>query len=44
MSFDRTKTTAGGILPEFSKFDCLPGKAGGTPGFISRDSVLNSQT
>jgi hypothetical protein len=31
MSFDKTKATAGGILPEFSKFDCLPGRAGGTP-------------
>ena len=27
----KTKATAGGILPEFSKFDCLPGRAGGTP-------------
>jgi len=26
-----TKATTGGILPEFSKFDCLPGRAGGTP-------------
>jgi hypothetical protein len=31
MSFDKIKATAGGILPEFSKFDCLPGRAGGTP-------------
>ena len=31
MSFDKTKATAGGILPEFSKFDCLPGRAGGSP-------------
>ena len=29
------KATAGSILPEFSKFDCLPGRAGGTPGSIS---------
>src|SRR5271157_5475333 len=29
--FGKTKATAGGILPEFSKFDCLPGRAGGTP-------------
>jgi subtilase family serine protease len=27
----KTEATAGGILPEFSKFDCLPGSAGGTP-------------
>jgi hypothetical protein len=26
--------TTGGILPESSKFDCLPGKAGGTPDYI----------
>jgi hypothetical protein len=26
-----TKATAGGILPEFSKFYSHPGKAGGTP-------------
>jgi hypothetical protein len=31
MTFDKRKATAGGILPEFSKFDSLPGKAGGTP-------------
>lgn len=30
----KTKAAASGILPEFSKFDCLPGRAGGTPGFI----------
>ncbi len=35
IGFGKTKTTAGEILPEFSKFDCLPGRAGGTPGFIS---------
>jgi hypothetical protein len=29
MGFRKTIATAGGILPEFSKFDCLPGS--GTP-------------
>src|SRR5271157_3367440 len=36
----KTKATAGGILPEFSKFDCLPGRAGGTPISLERFSGL----
>jgi hypothetical protein len=28
MTFDKTKATAGGILPEFSKYYCFPGSAG----------------
>jgi len=31
MSFYKAKATAREMLPEFSKFDCLPGRAGGTP-------------
>ena len=34
MSFGKTKATAGDILPEFSKFDCLPGRAGGWSFYI----------
>jgi hypothetical protein len=30
MRFDKTKAKAGEIFPEFSKFDCLPGRARGT--------------
>src|SRR5271157_3639288 len=38
--FGKTKATAGGILPEFSKFDCLPGRAGGTPISLDADAEL----
>jgi len=34
MGFVKAKATATGILPEFSKFYCHPGKAGGTPGIL----------
>ena len=35
MGFGKAKATAGGILPEFSKFYCHPGRAGGSPFWIS---------
>src|SRR5271157_287708 len=43
--FGKTKATAGGILPEFSKFDCLPGRAGGTPISLAAwtDAIHGSQ-
>src|SRR5271157_2032154 len=39
--FGKTKATAGGILPEFSKFDCLPGRAGGTPISLGSATLLH---
>ena len=38
--FGKNEGNSGGILPEFSKFDCLPGRAGGTP--ISLDKITSS--
>ena len=40
----KTKAPAGGILPEFSKFDCLPGRAGGTPISLAVHSLEASVT
>src|ERR1035437_2977489 len=34
MGLGKAKATAGGILPEFSKFYCHPGRAGGSPFWI----------
>ena len=38
MVFVKAKATATGILPEFSKFYCHPGKAGGTPGILGMNN------
>src|ERR1035437_1780909 len=35
MGLGKAKATAGGILPEFSKFYCHPGRAGGSPFWLS---------
>src|ERR1035437_7399452 len=35
MGLGKAKATAGGILPEFSKFYCHPGRAGGSTFWIS---------
>ena len=43
MGFGKTKATAGDILPEFSKFDCLLGRAGGTPNCIRQGPVRDLQ-
>jgi hypothetical protein len=37
MGFGNAKATAAGILPEFSKFYCHPGKAGETPGILASE-------
>jgi hypothetical protein len=41
MGLGKAKATAGGILPEFSKFYCHPGRAGGSPFWIRMFAIAS---